>query len=279
MAYDSWNQQTLVFGGASASAVTSGELWAFDASTGSWTELNSIAGPGPRVRGCAVFDEMRGALVIYGGINASISFQDTWEYDVSTGYWAEHLDSQGHTFPIAVMAYDSVRATTVAYGRFHRTWEFGGGSSVTSFCFGDGSSGALCPCGNSAPSGSGEGCLNSQGYGATISLGGSRVVAADDAFVQIDNARPGQPGMLIQGYARQLTPFFDGIFCMGNPTERIEIVFLDSSGSGSTSSSIVQGGSVSAGSVRHYQFWYRDPALSPCGTGSNFSNGMSVFWE
>ena len=142
-------------------------------------------------------------------------------------------------------------------------------------CVGD-NSGAQCPCNN--PGGADEGCANSTGQGASLSTEGSSLVASDDLVLRASGARPNTTGIFLQGDAEIALPFRDGILCVGGATERLEVVSFDAAGEGATTGSLVTGGQVAPGDVRLYQLWYRDPAISPCGSGSNFSSALSVTW-
>ena len=147
------------------------------------------------------------------------------------------------------------------------------------FCAGDGQDGTDCPCGNNTAVQDSEGCRNSTGVGAKLSTIGSLSVAADDLVLRVTQARPFEPAVFVQGASTISLPFKDGKLCMGNPTERLEIGFMTSHGTLMTTQSLVTNGNIPGpGATRYYQAWYRDPVVSVCGTGSNFSSGLIIEW-
>lgn len=146
------------------------------------------------------------------------------------------------------------------------------------YCVGDGSD-VACPCGNTGTRAD-AGCRNSANRGARIYATGSPVVADDALTLHLDGALGGQTAMLLQGEQAAAIPFRDGALCVGVPTERVEPILLDAFGDGQSSVSIVTEGEVPGpGAQRYYQFWYRDPANSPCGTGSNLSSALTLLWQ
>ena len=149
---------------------------------------------------------------------------------------------------------------------------------VVPYCPGDGTL-ASCPCSNESVPGAVEGCLNSTGAGARLTHLGTASTAADDLVLVVTQARPGRPGLFVQGANDTAITFKDGLFCLGNPTERLEIITLDAFGSARSTQSILTEGNVFPGQTRRYQLWFRDDGLSVCGTGSNFTGGLRVAWE
>ena len=149
----------------------------------------------------------------------------------------------------------------------------------TPLCVGDGSD-VACPCGNFGEANRGGGCRNSTGKGAELVSTGSASVAVDDLRFHVLQAPAWQTAVLVEGVTTIQVPFRDGVLCTGNPTERVEYFSMDGSGAGSSTVSIVTEGNVTGpGSNRNYQVWYRDPAVSVCGSGSNLTNALRVNWQ
>lgn len=148
------------------------------------------------------------------------------------------------------------------------------------FCFGAGS-GTACPCGNSGAAG--HGCANSAfAEGARLTGAGFPVVSADDFVLEVEGSRPVQPGLFLQGDDALGggfgLPFGDGLQCVGGNVLLLQNMFANSQGNAASSIALAATAGLSAGDTKRYQWWFRDPGASPCGTGFNTSNALEVIW-
>lgn len=150
----------------------------------------------------------------------------------------------------------------------------------TAYCSGDGS-GAICPCLNFGNPN--RGCSNGTFFqGAGLTASGAASVSADTLVLEVDLATPNQPGLMFVGDQQVLggngQPFGDGLRCAGGNVIRLETMTPGAGGVGQTTIALGAASNADAGDTLHYQFWYRDPNASPCGSLFNLSNGLSVDW-
>jgi FG-GAP repeat protein len=269
-----------------------GAIYTFLYSGGSWAQEDKISSSLPIVNGQFGSDlALDGSLMIAGeaGANAPVAVAGTvHEIRLSAGVWTDVSDTTANGGTLADWYGFSLDLDETTFiGGAPGDAMFGNnagaafiqkfGELFATICYGDGSL-TSCPCANNSTLGNREGCMNSQGLGAVLAASGSASVATDNLVFAVSQARGGQPGIFVQGTVLISAPFKDGILCMGNPTERLEVIFLSATGTGNSVESVVTNGNVSPGQTRHYQFWYRDPVISPCGTGSNFTSGLTVDW-
>ena len=157
--------------------------------------------------------------------------------------------------------------------------DLGTGGTSGSYCFGDGS-GVACPCGNVGASDAG--CANSAGAGATLSRNGDASVSSSTLVLESVGLVSGQPGLYFQGNnainAGSGNTFGDGLRCAGGSVIRLQVRAASGAGASSTTINIATKGGATVGDVRRYQLWYRDPSISPCGSGYNLTNGVEVTW-
>ena len=148
------------------------------------------------------------------------------------------------------------------------------------FCAGDGVGSAGCPCNNQSAFGAFEGCMNSTGEGARVHALGTAIVERRDLSMYVDGLPAHQPVMLLEGAPTEdYLLFRDGALCLGSLTRRLDVAVADSSGTALLGAEIFDGlGAPTPGETRDYQCWYRDPLLSVCGSGSNFSQAQRVDW-
>lgn len=147
-------------------------------------------------------------------------------------------------------------------------------------CFGDGTQ-AACPCANTGALG--QGCGNSSNpQGANLSALGQASIS-NDTLVLLGAGMPNTPCLYFQGSSLVAPlPFGDGLRCAGGNIIRLGTA-LNVSGSSqypqTSQSGIAVRGNNSAGDLRYYQAWYRDPQAACGGTASNVSNAYSILWQ
>jgi len=157
-------------------------------------------------------------------------------------------------------------------------------------CFGDGT-GAACPCANSGLPG--HGCRNSSTIrGAELEAFGIASLSTDTLGLACAFEPPGVTNILLQG-DQSIAPaaFGDGLRCAGGTLKRLFVigasplgqVWAPANGAPSISArSAALGDPIQAGTLRVYQFYYRDadPVFCPAPQGSTFnaSNAVEIVW-
>lgn len=152
--------------------------------------------------------------------------------------------------------------------------------TARAFCYGDGVS-AACPCWNQSAIGAFEGCMNSTNRGARMHSIGSDQVDQSALRFFVSGLPVQRPMLLLEGTQDGVVlPFRDGLLCLGHLRRRLEVSNSDGSGTVTVGSSIFQGKLAPlAGETLDYQCWFRDPVMSPCGTGAGLSQAQRVFWN
>ncbi len=148
----------------------------------------------------------------------------------------------------------------------------------TRYCFCDSTS---APCGNADPS---AGCANSTGKGANLDAMGSSSMAMDDLVLQTDQMPVNKFGIYFMGDGVASVFVADGILCVGGTfIKRFSALGTGTSGSFFMGPGLINtidqkwgSGLISAGTTLYFQSWYRGKKSSPCGSGSNLSNGLAV---
>ncbi len=92
---------------------------------------------------------------------------------------------------------------------------------------------------------------------------------------------PGQPALLFVGVnainGGDGIPFGDGLRCVGGGVVRLGAQTPGGNGDANWGPGLGPTGGWTAGDVRRFQTWYRDPApAGPCGSGFNLTNGVEV---
>jgi len=117
---------------------------------------------------------------------------------------------------------------------------------------------------------------NTVGGGAQMGFSGTGNLVLNDLRLYVYACPPNTAGLFFYGTSSLQVPFGNGFRCVGGTTYRLGIQTTDSFGDATLLLDLnnLPEGAVLPGQVRHFQFWYRNPAAG--GAGFNLSNGLTV---
>ncbi|MCW3978714.1 MAG: hypothetical protein NWF12_03100 [Candidatus Bathyarchaeota archaeon] len=123
MAYDPMNERVLLFGGAiwENRYTFFDDLWSYDPSTNTWTEVEGGPGPSGRFNHMMVYVPDRHQLFLFGGFGASDRVGDTWIYDIEANEWTR-VQPQNSPSPRsdAAIAYDEANGVVILHDGYCR---------------------------------------------------------------------------------------------------------------------------------------------------------------
>ena len=135
MVYDAANGVVVLFGGWDGGSFLD-DTWLWDGTQ--WSQVFDqprCDRPSARQSHKMVYDSVRGVVVLYGGHNAGITLEDTWEWNGTMWTQRFPVDRPG-TRHVHAMAYDCSRGVVVLYGGasssdqntpgLKDTWEYDG---------------------------------------------------------------------------------------------------------------------------------------------------------
>ena len=103
VAFDETRKVFVMFGGTNTDPGTgtvapNQETWEWSPATGKWTNrVGAGTTPDPRSGAAMVFDSARGKFVLFGGrAGSGYNFEDTWEWDPTTGVWTDVSAAGSH---------------------------------------------------------------------------------------------------------------------------------------------------------------------------------------
>lgn len=145
MAYDRAHDLFVLFGGSCTDnprCTRDDELadtWTYNLKTNTWTEMTPPVSPAKRQQHNLVYDPHNGVIVMYGGRDGSVKYNDLWVYDVASNTWSEVVtNTSPPARSLTTFAYDEQNRVFVLYGgsgsQFRDVWHLslnsGGGNAA-----------------------------------------------------------------------------------------------------------------------------------------------------
>ncbi len=120
MFYDPGRDKVYVFGQNQGSYVN----WEYDPALNTWKDRTVTSPPAGVSRSYfdVAFDSNRGKIILFGGYYNSVYNTDIWEWDTTTGVWAQLTPTMGTAVPdgryYPTVAYDSIRRVLLLVGGY-----------------------------------------------------------------------------------------------------------------------------------------------------------------
>ena len=137
---DTKDGRMIVFGGRDGSGDYN-DIWAFDLTSNTWTDLTPSTGPAPAARRTpgSIYDPTGHRMITWSGQAPGVFFNDVWAFDLSTHTWSESSTPAGGPpnvrYGVAV-TFDPVAGDLVTFagftnlGRFDDVWRFNGSANT-----------------------------------------------------------------------------------------------------------------------------------------------------
>ena len=92
---DSAHNRMVIFGGFSSTYLN--DIWAFDLSSNTWTNLTPASGsmPAPRLTPASIYDANAHRMVTWSGQGQGTFFNDVWAFDLDTNTWSPFTPAGG----------------------------------------------------------------------------------------------------------------------------------------------------------------------------------------
>lgn len=117
MVYDCVNKKILLFGGWDGTNYLD-DTWTYDLTANTWAQKSLTTKPPARRAHAMVSDCVNKVAILFGGVDSSGTFSDTWAYNFNSGEWTNKNPSGSK--PSArhdhKMAFDSAHGVVVLFG-------------------------------------------------------------------------------------------------------------------------------------------------------------------
>ncbi|MFX1536239.1 MAG: Kelch repeat-containing protein [Promethearchaeota archaeon] len=121
MVYDPVSQKVILFGGIENVDLFKyvDDMWAYDYSTNTWTELHPTVNPSPRINPSWVYNPDHQSVFLFGGMDSTGRKADTWIFNYSDNQWIQIFpEASPQARDSHSMVYDPVNQKVILFGGY-----------------------------------------------------------------------------------------------------------------------------------------------------------------